>query len=294
MTSLFQGSPTSATSYTTSTSETPKWMQDAIYNQIQWAQNIANTPYAPYELPTVAEMSPLQQQAITQAQDAQGAWRPGLDAARTGFEGASTATSVDNVQRYLNPHTEAVTNRIAQLGQRNLAENLLPAISDQFIRAGQFGSAGMGDFGARALRDVNESILGQQASALQSGYTQALGASAADLARQQSALTQMANVAGQEQQLQTADIGLLSAAGKEQQQQQQAQLTAAQQQYEKELLYPRQQMDWLSTQIRGLAPITPTTSTQVQQTTGNTGLSPLSQLASAGAAAAGLYKMANP
>ena len=59
MASLFQGSPQTATSYTTQSSETPRWMQDAIYNQIQLATNVANTPYRPYELPTVAELSPL-------------------------------------------------------------------------------------------------------------------------------------------------------------------------------------------------------------------------------------------
>lgn len=63
MASLFQGSPQTATSYATQANETPRWMQDAIYNQIQWAQNVANTPYQRYELPTVAELSPLQQQA---------------------------------------------------------------------------------------------------------------------------------------------------------------------------------------------------------------------------------------
>jgi len=72
MGSLFQGSPQTATSYTTSSTETPKWMQDAIYNQIQVAQNIANTPYQPYDMPTVAELSPLQQQAYKQVQANQG------------------------------------------------------------------------------------------------------------------------------------------------------------------------------------------------------------------------------
>ena len=67
MGSLFQGTPQTATSYTTSNTETPKWLQDAIYNQIQMATNVANAPYQPYQGPTVAELSPLQQQAYQQA-----------------------------------------------------------------------------------------------------------------------------------------------------------------------------------------------------------------------------------
>ena len=72
MPGLFEGTPQTATSYTTSSTETPKWMQDAIYNQIQWATNTANTPYQSYDLPTVAGMSPLQKQAYDQVQANQG------------------------------------------------------------------------------------------------------------------------------------------------------------------------------------------------------------------------------
>lgn len=59
--SLFSGTP--ATSYTTSTSETPKWMQDAIYSQIQSASNIANQPYQAYTGQSVAGLTPQQEAA---------------------------------------------------------------------------------------------------------------------------------------------------------------------------------------------------------------------------------------
>lgn len=96
----------------------------------------------------------------------------------------SAQSSAPLAQSYMNPYNEAVTSQIAKLGARNLQENLLPAVSDQFIRAGQFGGSKMGEFGARALRDTQESILAQQAQALQAGYGQALSASQGDLARQ--------------------------------------------------------------------------------------------------------------
>ncbi len=407
--SLFSGTPQQATSYVTSTTETPRWMQDAIYNQIQMAQNVANTPYQSYNLPTVAGLSPLQQQAYSQTQANQGSWQPALNAAQSGFQAmgnsnagyaaaqpgltaqatmlnslqgqynnpyntlnpyvnqatgmsgvnaaqpymanatqrantagdvntqntlnpyvqqaagmsgvnaaqpymndaAQRATAAGNVNtldtlnpylqqatgmsgletaspyfntaysgmqdagardtssglqaaqneylrqglvdqnlsagqsnwnragqldavgaaqpytskaadttaqalseramqaaspylqsaaqssaagvnQYLNPYNDAVTSRIAELGGRNLSENLLPNVSDAFIRAGQFGGSRMGEFGARALRDTQESVLGQQAKALQEGYGQALTASQTDLGRQ----ALLANTAG--------------------------------------------------------------------------------------------------
>lgn len=96
----------------------------------------------------------------------------GLNAAAP-FLGAASQTFPGAAQDYMSPYTQQVTDRIAQLGGRNLSENLLPQISDQFVRAGQFGSAQQRDVVGRALRDTQESVLGQQAQALEQGYSTA-------------------------------------------------------------------------------------------------------------------------
>lgn len=434
MASLFQGSPQKATSYTTSSSETPKWMQDAIYNQIQWATNVANTPFPAYDMPRVAELSPLQQQAYQNVVKNQGFYQGDIDKAQSGMydfsskgtadqlgqqqgqylrqdlvgknldkgqqlfgqaagmdvvgaaqpylsqAGSTTAealseralaaanpylqaaagSAADRVSSYMSPYQQGVLDVIAKQGARNLTENILPGVSDAFIKAGQFGSSRMGELGARAMRDTQEAILNQQAQAAQQGYGQAMSAAQADLARQaqlagtvgsisgadlsrilqggsqygqlgqtagqltsqqmqniaalaqaqtqagqaqqqfglgaaqaeqqaraadyqrqMAALTQFANMQQQEQAMRAADVAALETAGQSQQQQQQRQLDMAYQQHMEEQLYPKQQLDWLSTQIRGLAPIVPQTTTQSTSTTGATySPSPLSQLAS--------------
>jgi hypothetical protein len=105
-------------------------------------------------------------------------------------------------------------------------------------------------------------------------------ARAQDYQRQMGALQQFSNMQQQEQAMRSADVAALESAGRAQQEQQQAQLNAAQQQFQAEQLYPKQQMDWLSTQIRGMAPITPQTTMQSGTTTGASySPSPLSQLA---------------
>jgi hypothetical protein len=105
-------------------------------------------------------------------------------------------------------------------------------------------------------------------------------AQAQDYQRQMSALGQYANMQQQEQAMRSADVAALESAGAAQQGQMQNQLSAAQQQFQNEQLYPRQQADFLSTQIRGMAPITPQTQTQSGGSTGATySASPLSQLA---------------
>jgi hypothetical protein len=386
--SLFTGTP--ATSYTTSSTETPKWMQDAIFSQIQSAANVANMPYEGYSGNRVAGLTPYQEQAYKKTAEDVGSWIPSMNQAMTqtgaltSGMGASQAASpyiqqaaqanplaaaqgymqtgleagglqsaspylqqakqsvVGGIQNYMNPYTQNVTDQIAKLGARNLSENLLPSVSDAFIKAGQFGGTRMGEFGSRALRDTQESILGQQSQALQQGYGQAMGAAQQDASRlaqlastagglgqaqQQAYLTaaqqsgslaaqraqQLANLGQMSGQLASTDINrqlaaqqqlgaltqasqalnaqdraALEASGSAYQSQQQREIDSARQKFAEEQAYPRQTLDWLSTQIRGMAPITPQTTTQTG--TANTGLSPLSQLAAAGAAAAGLYK----
>lgn len=434
MGSLFQGSPQTATSYAKTTSETPRWMQDAIYNQIQMAQNVANAPYQPYNMPTVAELSPLQQQAYRNVQSNQGFYQGAIDKTQAGMMGlagkgtagtlrseqgaylrpklvdqnlragqnyfgqagaqdimgaaqpylqqaeettaqalsdralnaaspylqSAAQSSAQNINQYMNPYQSGAIDVLARQGARNLSENILPGVSDAFIKAGQFGSSRMGEFGSRAVRDTQEAVLNQQAQMANQGYSQALGASQADLARQaqlagtvgsisgadlsrvlqggaqygnlgqtagqltgaqqqnlaalgqaqtqagqaqqqfgigaaqanqaaaaqdyarqMSALTQYANMQQQEQAMRGADAAALEAAGAGQQNQMQQQLNAARSQFEAEQMYPKQQLDWLSTQVRGMAPITPQTTTQTGTTTGATySPSPLSQVAS--------------
>jgi hypothetical protein len=375
-------------------------MQDAIYNQIQVAQNVANMPYQRYEMPTVAELSPLQQQAYSQVQAAQGAYKPQMEAVQAGLSALSdkgtadqfraeqakylqpdmvsqnlqrgqdlfgqaagttaqalseralqaanpylqsaAQTSASQVGQYMNPYQQGVLDVIARQGARNLSEQLLPQVSDQFIRAGQFGSGRMGEFGSRALRDTQEAILDKQAALASQGYQQSLNAAQSDLARQaqlagtvgsisgadlsrilqggsqygnlgqmqtqagqaqqqfglsaaqqaaaaqaqdyarqQQVLNDIASATKMEQAMGYADTAALEAAGLGQQTQLQRQLDAAKGQFEAEQLYPRQQLDFLSTQIRGMAPITPQTETERKTTTGATySASPLSQLAS--------------
>ncbi len=146
----------------------------------------------------------------------------GMNAAQP-YLSAAGQSSVANIGQYMNPYNDAVTNRIGELGTRNLTENLLPAIEGRYIQAGQLGYGGRGGLGgtpsgmmtdtARTLRDVNADILAQQTAALQSGYTQAAGLAGTDLARQ-SQLAQTAGSLGTQQQgalaqagAQMADIG---------------------------------------------------------------------------------------
>jgi hypothetical protein len=478
MASLFDGTPQLATSYASSTSETPKWMQDAIFNQIRLATNESQKPYQEYGLETVAPLSAMQQQAYRNVGINQNAWQGGMDFATSGMRGLSTSGTADalrtaqnqylrpglvdqnlnagqayfgqagtaannimgaaqpylsqassaagnimgaaqpylsqasattaqalsdkalnaanpylqaasqssaaGIDQYMNPYQQNVMDVIARQGARNLSETLLPQVSDSFIKAGQFGGSRMGEFGSRALRDTQEAVLDKQSQLANQGYAQSLAASGGDLARQAqlagtvgsisgadlsrvlqggaqygnlgqtagqltgqqasafgnlgqtagqltgqqaSALANLGQVqtaAGQTQQqfgiqaaqaaqqaqaqdygrqmqalgnvgsltqaqnaLRGTDVAALEAAGQALQGQKQQELSAAQQEFQNKELARRQQLDWLSTQIRGLAPITPQTVSESKTSQGASyGASPLSQLVGG----YGLYK----
>lgn len=182
----------------------------------QLGQQLAR-PYTTYNNPRIADLSDLQRQAMSTAsgltgglgsiyQNAMSAigqsaptvsapgggggvdmskiakFNPTLDKSKMMMSsGAWTDPGVSS--SYMSPYTSGVVDRIAQLGGRNLRENLLPGINSTFTGAGQFGSTRNADFTNRALRDTQESILGEQAKALESGYNTAGNLYGTDAAR---------------------------------------------------------------------------------------------------------------
>jgi len=115
-----------------------------------------------------------------------------ISAAQPYLAGAA-ATFPQAAESYMSPYTEQVVGRIADLGARQLREKFLPEIGEEFTRAGQFGGSRMGEFAARAARDVQEAVLAEQAKALESGYRTAADIFGADVARQ----AQLAGTAGE-------------------------------------------------------------------------------------------------
>ena len=110
----------------------------------------------------------------------------GMSGAQAGQAGINAAmqTAPSNVQQYMNPYTRNVVDEMTRLGQQNIRQSLSPQTTAGIVGAGQFGSTrgaqALGQNITNALQDLG----GRQSTALQAGYTQALGASQADMARQ--------------------------------------------------------------------------------------------------------------
>ena len=216
----------------------PDWYTNYAMDILANQRAVSTNPYATYQGPRVADFTPTQQKAFGQTETAAGAYQPLLGEATTAAQAAAAApgalnvaqpyltqagqTSVSNINTYMNPYNEAVTNRIAELGTRNLTENIMPQIEGRYIQAGQLGFGGRGGMGtpsgmmtdtSRAVRDVSADILAQQTAALQSGYNQAAGLAGTDLSRFGTLANTAGGLAQTQQQQQLAASGALSNLG---------------------------------------------------------------------------------
>ena len=218
----------------------------------------------------VAGLSPLQQQAISQA-GGLGAYQPYLQTA-AGLAGPTA------YQQFMSPYQQDVISSTLQEYDIQ-AQKGLPALAQQAISAGAYGGGREGVQRAeyQATSDRNRAAL--QAQLLQQGFGQAQG-----LAQQ--ALTNQLNLAQLAPGLASSQIAGLTTLGGLQQAQEQAGLSAQQQLAQAQVQQPIQAAQTLGAGIMGLISGYPG---QIQQTVQPTP-SPLQTALSTGATLAGLYK----
>lgn len=192
----------------TSTTTTPQYYTDYLSGLAQKGTAAGNA--AQY-----VGASPLQQQAFGAVSDNVGNYQPALTAAGTNYTNAAntdisgaanpylqagtqtsgltqanpyltagTTSAAPLISSYMNPYTQNVVDQIRLANQQNIAQNLSPGITAGAVGAGQFGSQRGANALALGISNANIGALGQQASALQSGYTQALQAAQQQRANQ--------------------------------------------------------------------------------------------------------------
>jgi hypothetical protein len=283
---LFNGqAPKSVTTYGSTVQNLPQWFSDMQQAIAVKGNAIAAQPYEPYGAPRIAGFNTDQNQAF-------GLTRSGLDteasSIRTNMNNAALAgqsanslgdaspwlnragqNSYDVVGNYMNPYTDAVVDRIGDLGARNLNEKLMPAINSDFIRAGQYGSTPMMAETGRALRDVSEGVLAEQNKALQAGYGMALDTAGADMARfgqvgatagnlsnaDTSAQIDASKVAGAlgtvAQDARYADINALGGVGNSINDLTQSNLDLAYKDFSDQRDYQQNQLEWMNNLVKG-------------------------------------------
>ena len=283
---LFGGTaPESVTKYGKSATDTPAWYSDYTQGLIAKANAIAAEPYQRYGAPRLAGFSDYQKQAFAQTPEVAMSYKPALDAAMQYTQNAGNASALsqaspylqaasartpDVIGSYMNPYTSSVVDRIGDLAQRQLSQNIIPTIQNQFIGGGTFGGSRSGEALGKSMRDLQESTMAQQSQALERGYSQAgqqaqadqarmaqlgqlTGAiSTQDLARQMLAGEQLAKQGALSQSLGLTGLGAIEGVGQQMQNQQQRSLDLAYQDFLGQRDYDREQIAFLNNAIRGL------------------------------------------
>jgi hypothetical protein len=327
---LTQGQPLPSSSSSLTTSQVPQYLSDYLYNLMNGAYSAAQQPYQAYNnpdgtpAPRIAGFTDPQTKAFGMTETSAGAYQPQLNAAEKTatnagglntlgaaqpYFNAASASTPGVIQNYMNPYQQNVIEQMGTQAQRQLQEKILPAIGDQFTRAGQFGSSRQQEIAQRGVRDIASGLEQNIGTQLAQGYTTAGQQAQADLSR----LASMGQAAGtltgteeankaalagvqaglgqKEQALGLTGAAATEAVGAEQQAMNQKNLDLAYQDFQNQTAYPEQQLGFLSNIVRGLPSGGSTTSGTTSSIGGTYSASPLASLASAGLSAAALSNL---
>jgi len=241
----------------------------ALYDQ---AAELAKKPVG---IPAfqVAGPSPLQQTGFTQA----GTTGVGAPTTTAGIGSVLQSMQGPNINQFLNPYQQYVTNEIARQGQ--MAQNQLAANA---VQAGAFGGGREGIQQAE-LQRATQANIGQS---LASGFQTAAGLAAQQQGLQQQAGQLLGALGGQQQAMQQADIASLLQAGGIQQQLGQQALEASRATEMARAYEPYQRLEFL----KGIMTNLPTSQSALTATTAP-GSNPLAQAVGTGIGAYAAYNM---
>ena len=241
----------------------------ALYDQ---AAELAKSPVG---IPAfqVAAPSALQQTGFTQA----GQTGIGAPTTTAGIGSVLQSMQGPNINQFLNPYQQYVTDEIARRGQ--MAQNQLSA---QAIGQGAFGGAREGVQRAE-LQRATQANIGQS---LATGFQSAAGLAAQQQGLQQQAGQLLGALGGQQQAMQQADIASLLQAGGIQQQLGQQALEASRATEMARAYEPYQRLEFL----KGIMTNLPTSQSAVTATTAP-GTNPLAQAVGTGIGAYAAYNM---
>lgn len=290
--SFFTGStlPSVDTSSTVTQTQ-PAWFQELLRANALKASAVAGEEYQPYTGARVAGMSPDQLAAFSRVRGGIGQYDPYFSQGRNLISQAGGEFDEGMFDQYFNPYMDRVTDRIAELGARNLHENLLPGVNTTFTAAGQHGGSRHGDFTLRAVRDANESILGEQGRALASGYTDAMKNYQESMGRTLAAGKELGTLGTAGQSAFLRDAAALEGVGTTLQGQEQRNLDTAYGDFLSQRDYPRQNVGFLSSVLRGTqVPTSQSTTTSAPAQQSQMSQSPLAQVSGAGLGILGLGK----
>jgi hypothetical protein len=174
----------------------------------------------------VAGFDPLQQQGYAAVPGAATAYQPGLSAAQQTAASAARGITPERISSFMNPYTQSVVDEMARLSQQNVQRSILPGLKAGFVGSGGLGSQRYAGALGQTMADIQANLTGQQAGALQSGYSSALQTALNQAQLERQAAETQGSLAGKAQEYGLLGAGALTKAGAERQAYEQSLLDA--------------------------------------------------------------------
>lgn len=250
------------------TPQAPDWLQQGWQDLVTQAQGINAQPFTPYTGQAVAPLSGDESTAFQSLRDLMGSSNGAFQGAQNTLSDvmgrAINGPTASQVQGLMNPYTQDVLQQQNLLTMQNY-DRQMGSLKSQAANAGAFG--GSGDYLQRTMAQKN---LGQQLSmnnvtGLSNAYNQAMGQFNTNTQTMGQTAFGQANLASQQQNLNTAGASALAGAGATQRGIGQQQNTFDYNEFMRQQGYPMQQANFLSNILAQSSPTFTGSSTQLQQ-----------------------------
>ena len=263
---LGQGTPTQQIPTAVQTTEIAKevapFIKDILgKSQALYKERMAEG-FVPFEGQTLADVTADQLAAQEGLRGLVGTQAGGLQEARELVRRQTQQATAEQLQPFMNPYQQAVTDIAKRQAQERFEQETLPGLRKQAIDAGAFGGSRAAmresqaqDAQARLLADI-------QAKGDLAAFQDARQAFEQQKTRERQAAEGLSGLTGAEFQARRAELGGLEAVGREQQQRQQQLLDESYQRFLQERGFPEQQLGTYQGFVSGASPFLGTTRTE--------------------------------
>jgi hypothetical protein len=249
------------------------------------AQRLSARRYTPYKGERIAGMSDAQISALEQTKR-MGPSQYYPAAGLAALQGTQEF-GMPQAQVYMSPYQQAVTD-IAKREATSEGQQMLQKIRSDAARAGAFGGSRQGLIESQQYSDLGKRLSDIQARGSEAAFQQAQMQFERDRQAKLAGAGQLAAIGGAQQQAEIQRLQALERAGTLEQAEAQRLMDLRYQDFLRQQEYPYQQLNFYSSAIRGLGPISPM-STQMYQAPP----SPFQQALGLGIAGLGAFNLFN-
>ena len=262
---LGQGQPTQQIPQTIQTTEIAKEVAPFIKDILGKGQALykqrMDEGYVPYEGQTLAEMSPDQLAAEEGLRGLVGSQAANIAEARGLTRGQIDAPTIENLQSFMNPYQQAVTDIAKRQATEQFEQTTLPTLRKRAVDAGSFGGSRAAMLESQAQDNQARLLADLQSKGDLAAFQNAQKAFADQKERERLAAEGLTSLSGIEDTAARRELAGLQAVGVTQQQREQQLLDEAYKKFLDERKFPESQLAQYQGFVQGASPFLGKTST---------------------------------